>query len=346
MLSARRILPVVLMVLTSWQIVAVSSPAGASPGDCHFDPGTGQLVCEVEETDPGTTVPPTTQPEEPPPSQGGNGGDPGDGGGPGDGNGGPTQYETPRAPCLSGPYAVVPQPPPGDPAWEGHTTGTVMYCEGDLNGVPFTYWQDNAAPPAPPVDREGLARHARALITLPRMEIGVGPDRTHVAIKYWAWLWLTPAGSTDLSNTQTDRGISVTVTGRPESVTWSPGEPTHCVVGHPEQPCDNTTPAASFTCDGLGQAPPEGTSSTATPPCGYKYNWRASAERTGGAKVWTATATVRWRFSWATTGAGPAVGAATGTWTEDVPAGATSFYVGQWVVRNTCLEGTVACPGG
>ena len=335
------VIPVAFMVLMTLQ--GTYSPTASAAPNCHFDPSEGRLVCEVEETDPGTTVPPPTQPVEPPPSNGGNGGGPGDSGG----TGGPTRYDTPKGiPCARQPVAMNPQPGIGDPSWEGHTTGTVMYCEGDLNGMPFTYWQDNAAPPAPPVDREALARHARALISLPRMEIGVGPDRTHVAIKYWAWLWLTPAGSTDLSNTQTDRGISVTVTGRPESVTWSPGEPTHCVVGHPEHPCDNPTPAASFTCDGLGQAPPEGTSSTATPPCGYKYNWQASAERTGGAKVWTATATVRWRFSWATTGAGPAVGAATGTWTEDVPAGVTSFYVGQWVVRNTCLEGTVACPGG
>ena len=62
--------------------------------------------------------------------------------------------------------------------------------------------------------------------------------------------------------------------------------------------------APPLVCDGAGVAPVEGEYDwQEEPPCGYKYQWRSSPERTGGAGTWPLTVTARWNVTWtATTG--------------------------------------------
>lgn len=341
----------------------VTTSAAALPPGCHFDEKTNTLVCGT--SDPGNgggadrPDPPAGQPEDPP--AGGSGGGqnhdgppPSHGGGTGDEpNEGQLGFQTPAGLCLNQPFPAAPQPAASDPGWDGHTAadnGQVMQCRSDPNGRPFTFWQAGGVaapppPPPPPVDRAALARAARAAIQLPDTTFGFGPDRKRLAVNTWTWVWVDAAGSVDLSASKSERGVAVTVTGHPTSVTWNPGEPVNCTVGNGDSPCSpGAVPAV--TCDGLGVAPTGGITATTQPPCGYQYKWRSMPGRTGGAKAWPITGTVTWTFTFTSAGTGDATGPAGDTWTEQVPIAATSVYMGEWRTRAVCNPGSVDCPPG
>jgi hypothetical protein len=86
--------------------------------------------------------------------------------------------------------------------------------------------------------------------------------------------------------------VSVTATATLKSVTWSLGEPS--TTGDTFAPGT----AAGLTCQGSGVAPTPADDWKTEPPCGYKFRWRSTKERTGGAGTWPVTATSNWDVVW------------------------------------------------
>ncbi len=84
----------------------------------------------------------------------------------------------------------------------------------------------------------------------------------------------------------------MTATATLASTTWSLGEPAaggdSFTMGAP----------ATITCTGSGTAPPADFDWKAEPPCGYKFQWRSTRERTSGTGTWPITATSTWDVIW------------------------------------------------
>ena len=148
---------------------------------------------------------------------------------------------------------------------------------------------DPAVAPAPPTPYE-LAQRALNQIVIPQPSIGVGPDRTKLAVNLWTWLWTTDPGAQTV--TVSSGAISVVLTATLSSVAWSLGEP--AATGGPYA----AGPPVTITCQGTGSAPPANYDWKAEPPCGHKYTWRSTKERTGGTGKWPITATSNWNVTW------------------------------------------------
>ena len=152
-----------------------------------------------------------------------------------------------------------------------------------------------AAPPVQ-VDAATLAQQAVDTMQIPTPQIGIGPDFDKVAVNLWTWLWIDEPDPVSL--TVSAGPVSVTATATLAQTEWSMGEPTE----NPDSAASAVAPP--LVCDGAGVAPVEGEFDwQEQPPCGYKYRWRSSPERTGGAGTWPLTVTARWNVTWtATTG--------------------------------------------
>ncbi len=135
-----------------------------------------------------------------------------------------------------------------------------------------------------------LAREAIGRLSVPEPSIGVGPDRTKLAVQLWTWLWVDSPAPAPV--TVTLAGVSVTATATLTSTTWSLGEPASTGDGyHPGSP-------VTVTCTGAGTPPPPGYDWKAEPLCGHMFHWRSLKERTGGTGTWPITATTNWAVAW------------------------------------------------
>lgn len=362
----RRGLSALAATLLGTALIVVGHPllalAGCTPGG-HYDPLTntyvGAVMCPgAPGGDGGGQTDPPSRGHDP--SEAGSGPSGNDHGGGGDGNDpGGSQIGVPVGlggqRCVGAiTAAAAPLPPAGNPAWAGHspadTTGQLMHCEGDLNGVAFNFWQAGgtaAPPPPPPPNREALAAQAmlslKAKLQITSLPMHFGPDAQRIAVNGWTWLWADDPGVLTATS-PVDRGISVTVTARMTSVSWSPGEPTKCVVHQSECSGDKVAPVV---CQGAGTAPQQGTSSRVQPPCGYMFRWMSTVGRTGGKHAWMVTATPTWDLRWQANGTGPASGATTGGETQPGLARATPVTVGEWSTRIVCTPGVDPdCSGG
>lgn len=293
-------------------LVPAASAAGPPPG-CEYVRGAGntvQLVCQTDNTQPGSTTDPKTEP--PPPVNGG-GSDSGGGSAPT----GPQTYPTyDQVLCLSPPTAEAPLDL-GVVQGTRSPTAVVMMCSSGVDGgPPFYFWSTPAAAaPPPPTDLVALSRKARAAVGIPQFTLEFGPDSKRLAVNMQTTFTAVPNRSMNLAGSASDRGITVTVTGRLVGMAWSPGEPVQCTAGDPKAACSGGR-AGPVNCDGT--------------TCQYTYRWMSSPARTGGAPVWTVTATATWQFTYTTTGTGPTTGAATATWSEPMPAGTAAVSMGEW----------------
>ena len=197
--------------------------------------------------------------------------------------------------------------PPDSPLWGGNSPSSghlsALRC-GDIaddgsggGGALLDYQfvanddgQPNALPPPPPPSPYELAQRAASQIVVPVPAIGAGPDRTKLAVNLWTWLWIDNPGP--LTATAAAGGVSVTATATLESVTWSLGEP--AATGGTYAP----GPPVTITCQGTGTAPPPDYDWKAEPPCGHKYTWMSTTDRTGGTGKWPITATTNWTVTW------------------------------------------------
>ncbi len=195
---------------------------------------------------------------------------------------------------------------PNNVAWEGQSAadGEVRWkscpilgpgtpgSPGNLEGRPVVYqfFPNGVLAPPPPPDPAVLARRAIRQLTVPPPPISVGPDRSKLAVNLWTWLWIDDPGP--LTATAAAGGVSVTATANLTSVTWSLGEP--AATGGPYA----DGPPVTLTCQGTGTPPPANYDWKAEPPCGHKYTWRSTKERTNGTGTWPITATANWNVTW------------------------------------------------
>lgn len=193
--------------------------------------------------------------------------------------------------CLS--RVLAPAPPASDPRWQGNDPSSGSIIFNDCSGQTVYEFMPGPNPVAvqlaPPTAEELAEQAYRELYIAPPV-LNFGPDRTKLAVNLWTWLW------TDDPEPQTITvaagGISVTATATLGSVTWSLGEPP------PTGGAYTAGPPVTVTCQGTGSAPPANYDWKAEPPCGHKYTWMSTSDRTGGTGKWPITATTTWNVTW------------------------------------------------
>ncbi len=188
---------------------------------------------------------------------------------------------------------LSPQPPPGDPRWEGHyPEGAVYECilgpayQGSLRGG--TVW----APEAPAGALPAMTPEEAAEIVVERMDlragdIGIVPEDAPGRIGLVGlpvWMWTTPGPNTfgPQTLTGTAGGITITATARVERIVWSMGDGTSVTC---------TTPGTSYQASYGDRMSPD---------CGHRYS-RTSVGKPGNA--YPITATSYWVVDWTGGGA-------------------------------------------
>ncbi|TYL51706.1 hypothetical protein FXB39_07940 [Nocardioides sp. BGMRC 2183] len=183
-----------------------------------------------------------------------------------------------------------PQPPAGDPAWQGHEPGegAVYQCYQPQTGILVWFWAQDAPPGAGtgPSPRE-VALLAIDSMQLEAIDIGIapepGPDSVGI-VGMPVWMWADdPDQQTFGPSTASASagGITITATARVEQVTWTMGDGTSVVcrtAGTPYEPRFG------------GQQSPD---------CGHSYAL-SSAHNQGG--TYTVTATSDWVVTWSGAG--------------------------------------------
>jgi hypothetical protein len=170
------------------------------------------------------------------------------------------------------------QPPRSDPAWEGHTTGSLYHCflTDDMDSYPV--WL--AAPPgvAAPPDPRVLALQAIAAMQLRAIAIGIVPEARSGSVGIVGmptWLWAeAPRQNTwgPISRTASARGYSVTATAKVMRVVWAMGDGSSVVC---------TSPGTPYA-DSFGKR--------SSPDCGHTYTRQGT---------YMVRATSYWSVEWA-----------------------------------------------
>lgn len=266
----------------------------------------------ADECTPGTTPDGVMIPCE---DDGGGGGD-GDGGGPGSGSGGPqvcrdlgsevpcsTEYGGWDGDCYV--RNASPQPPAGDPAWEGHAPGDgiVLECTpphcveaggdvGTCQGHSYYWSADPAAAVGP--SAEELAERAVASMNLTTGQLGSTPPTSSSnadavgAVGLPMWLWI--ASNADnaigpITRSASGGALSVEARGTLDRVEWT-------------LTAANGTTIGAITCSGANAAgtPYDGRNiAEPSPTCGFGANLNSSPGNLtlSGTAYWT----VEWESS-------------------------------------------------
>lgn len=180
-----------------------------------------------------------------------------------------------------------PQPPAGDPRWEGHDPkdGAVYdaYCPDNPNRTAQWFAQPPNGGAA--VDPEVLAREAVKKMRL------LGPDiaSPRAAGKYTVgvpmWMWVNQSATTygPQPASASAGGVTVTATAKVSQIVWQMGD------------------GATVTCHGPGTVYQASTGMAESPTCGHVYA-KTSAASGGGKYQLTATST--WSINWEVTAGG------------------------------------------
>ena len=174
--------------------------------------------------------------------------------------------------------SASPQPPHGEPVWNGNTTGSIYECSASgLWAGPGSYLFWSASAPGVVPDPKVLAQQAVTQMRLRGITIGMAPDPSPgsvglVGLPIWLWA-ASPDASTWGPNTKTASagGYSVTATGKVTQVVWSMGDGGTVACA---------SPGTSYS-DSFGVSP--------SPDCGYRYSKQGT---------YTVTATSYWTINW------------------------------------------------
>ena len=302
----RRALGTLAVALALPLIVVV--PGALADEDSPCPPGTNPVsvgsgtICVVV-TDPG-------DPGEP--------GDPGDPGDDGQVPVGCYKSDGTEVPCQTGDgywwsgyqcYAAPYDAPPGTPAWQGHTDGSLWQCTSCMTaGTSSTcnvqiIWTAPGEEPGPPTPEE-LATVALGQLPLAKAKVRTAPEApaaTYIGVENWLWIpenqWATLRKSVTAATT------TVTVTAAPAEVTWALGSET-------------------TTCHGPGQAWVTGMTDAASTACSYTFKESSFDEPAGSFAI---TATIRYHVTWACSGTCPSADGDLSL--VEAPVGASSMRV-------------------
>lgn len=183
-----------------------------------------------------------------------------------------------------------PQPPAGDPGWQGHEPGdgSVYLCHQPQTGIVVTFWSldepDRAGTgPTPRV----VAQQAVASMNLKAVRIGIAPkadDDSVGIVGMPVWMWARdPDAETvgPVTASASAGGITVTATASLLKVTWSMGD------------------GIKVVCDTAGTPYQPEFGMQSSPDCGHTYQ-TSSADQEGDR--FTVTATSSWVVSWSGAG--------------------------------------------
>lgn len=185
--------------------------------------------------------------------------------------------------CYAAPYDA----PPGSPAWQGQSEGSLWQCsrcdaaEGATTCNVEIIWTPPGAGPGPPTPGE-LAARAVGLMPLATADLRTAPhapDPTYVGVD--TWMWVPESQWSALSKTVRTGDTSVTVRAEPTEVVWDMG---------PE----------SVTCPTPGTVWKQGMTDAATTSCSYTYDQTSKSQPD---EVFTITATIRYQVDWTCAGA-------------------------------------------
>lgn len=217
---------------------------------------------------------------------------------------------TPREPvegdCEYTPYTGVVDPE--DPAWAGNSSadGAIfgLSCYTRYAAVTgsqlawryggLRYLANGESPPPIPIpDPETIVAEAFGEGALPSPVIHLGPDPDRIAVKAPMWMWIEDPQVEPSVITDPLGLISITVTPRVATTSWSPGDPS---MDPDLFPFAQSVPPV--VCEGLGEPPPASATRDDEGPCSYTYRWRSTAERTDDRCTWPLSVTVNWEVDW------------------------------------------------
>ncbi|MFF9569960.1 ATP/GTP-binding protein [Streptomyces sp. NPDC014685] len=185
---------------------------------------------------------------------------------------------------------MEPQPPAGNPKWEGHTPGDgAVYTRSCIGGPDMAssidiFWAAEA-PEADAIDPAVVAQMAVDKMTLAPPDIAINPKpggKGLVGMPVWMAVDQSPTTYGPNSATATAGGVTVTATAKVRSVVWNMGDGT------------------SVTCTSPGTVYQKSFGMRLSPDCGHVY--RKTSDSVGGTFKVTATAT--WAIDWRVTGGG------------------------------------------
>lgn len=186
--------------------------------------------------------------------------------------------------------AADPQPPAGDPAWQGHEPGdgAVYNCFQPQTGILIAVWAKDAPPNSGsgPTPRE-VAQVAIDSMKLKAIRLGLapepGPDSIGVVgMPVWMWARAPDAHTVGpITKSATADGITITATARLRRITWDMGDGNEVV------------------CDTAGTPYEPTFGRTDSPDCGHTY-LKSSAGRPDDAYIVTATSS--WVVTWSGAG--------------------------------------------
>jgi hypothetical protein len=210
--------------------------------------------------------------------------------------------------CFAHPVDVE----PNNPAWKGHTDGSVWMCTLIDDTTPIVvFWVPPGGPAGGPVDPGVLARSALGVLALARARVETAPaypDPSIVGVRNW--LWVPEAQWRPLRKTVRAGATAVSVTATPSRVVWD--------MGPDETSCDN---AGRVWRDGMGDS--------AVTRCGYTYEQTSEDERGG---VFDVTATIDYEVDWTCTGVCTTDSGSLGTVAAPVGTGTMRVLQSQTVV--------------
>jgi hypothetical protein len=210
---------------------------------------------------------------------------------------------------------LQPQPPAGDPLWQGHQPGDgaiyIRACALEAGGNSVTLWL--AAPPpgygGGPTPGQ-LAQQALSKMMLSAPAIGIAPKHGSMGlVGLPVWLWDIKSQTTWGPNSASASagGLTVTATAKVSQIVWDMGD------------------GSSKTCQNAGTPYSASYGNSSSPTCGYTYQ-QSSAGQPGGS--YTVTATSTWTVTWS------ASNGQTGTLAPLTRTSTTTVAIGQLQVLN------------
>jgi hypothetical protein len=177
-------------------------------------------------------------------------------------------------------FAIVPQPPLGDPMWEGHppAEGSVWGCDRTV-AVPDNTWfvPGRDAPPDP----SQLARSVVEAMPLVKPTVNMAPEpplMTYVGLQ--TWLWMDEEQWSSVTGSATAGATTVTVVAEPVRVTWNLGD-------------------GVKTCGSAGREWRRGMSSVEETDCSYAFQHVSDFEPSG---VFEVSAVISYAVNWTCAG--------------------------------------------
>lgn len=183
--------------------------------------------------------------------------------------------------------SVDPQPPAGDPSWQGHEPGdgAVYQCYQPQTDILIFIWSQDPPPGsgAGPTPRD-VAQIAIGQMRLHAIDIGIvpkpGPDSVGI-VGMPVWLWVKNPDSHSYGPASASAragGITVTASARVDQITWDMGDGTKAV------------------CQTAGTPYNPSYGNQASPDCGHVYDTSSAPQDDAR---FTVTATSEWVITWA-----------------------------------------------